>query len=309
MIVLIIVLVVAAFILILTRAIYSLVFYSPLEGEDDPHRIPNNVQYAEFSDRTHALIDSLMEKKYESVEIISHDGLKLFGRWYRGEEGKPTAILMHGYRGNAYRDFCGGCTIPMEEGWNVLLPDQRGHGGSEGHTISFGVNEKYDLCDWVEYVEKRTGGRIYLFGISMGGATVLMASSLLDNRRIKGIVADCPYSSPIGIIEKVCRDRRLPPSLSVPLIRLSARIWGRFSLKCQSAAEAVSHTDVPILIIHGLDDRFVPAYMSEEVEKANERVVRRETFDDAGHGLSYMVDTPRYKEVVLSFFRSLGEEV
>ena len=303
-----VVLVLAVLLLLGTWIVYSLVFRSS-NISDDPFRIPSNAQHQSFKKESVALISALMEKPYERVEIISHDGLKLFGRWYGGEEGKPTAIMMHGYRGNAFRDFCGGSTIPMDSGWNVLLPDQRAHGESEGKCITFGIKEKYDLCDWVEYVEKRKGGNIYLIGISMGGATVLMASALLDSKKIRGIVADCPFSSPKEIIGKELAVRRLPLFIFLPLVKLSARIWGRFSLECQSAAEAVAGTDIPILIIHGLKDDFVPSYMSEEVYKANEKLVRRETFEGADHGLSYMVDTPRYKETVLSFFRSQGEKV
>ena len=172
-----------------------------------------------------------------------------------------------------------------------------------------GIKEKYDVYDWVRYIEERRGRDkgIYLFGISMGAATVLMASSILDKSRIKGIIADCPYSSPEKIIAKVMKDIKLVPALLMPFVKLSTLIWGRFSLDTVSASEAVENSDIPILIIHGEDDRFVPDYMSREIYEANPKLVRYETFPNAGHGLSFMVDNKRYRMLVDEFFSSLGD--
>ncbi len=302
--VLIVLLFLVVVVLISTFFVFRLIFGYKKEG--DPREVSDNPQYQEFKDETVTLVTALMERPYEKVSIISHDALLLKGRWYEGEKDKPTAILCHGYRGSAYRDFCGGSALLFEKGWNVLIIDERTHGMSEGKAITFGIKEKYDVSDWVRYVEERKGKEngIYLFGISMGAATVLMSSAILDKNTVKGIIADCPYSSPTDIIAKVMRDVKLSPTLLMPVVKLSALIWGRFSLKCQSAAEAVEKTDIPILLIHGLDDRFVPDYMSKEIYEANKEKVRYETFPRAGHGLSFMVDNQRYRRIVDDFLAS-----
>ena len=294
-------LIVAIIVLVATYFTFKLVY--GVKEEWDPREIPNNPQYLEFKDETVKMVTVLMERPYEKVSIISHDTLLLRGRWYEGDDDKPTAILFHGYRGSAYRDFCGGSALLFEKGWNVLLVDERSHGMSEGRAITFGIKEKFDVSDWVRYVEERRGVErgIYLFGISMGAATVLMASSLLNKKTVKGIIADCPYSSPEAIISKVMRDMKLKPALLMPIVRLSSLIWGRCSLKTISATEAVTKTDIPILLIHGEDDRFVPDYMSHEIYEANKDIIRLETFPNAGHGLSFMVDNPRYRKIVDEF--------
>lgn len=300
-------LIVAVLLLIFTYFVFKSVF-GPRK-ERDPREVPKNEQYQAFKDETVTMVTALMERPFEKVEIISHDALMLRGRWYKGEEDKPTAILFHGYRGSAYRDFCGGSALLFEKDWNVLLVDERSHGMSEGKAITFGIKEKYDVSDWVRYIEERRGKDkgIYLFGISMGAATVLMASSLLDKSRVRGIIADCPYSSPEKIIAKVMKDIKLVPALLMPFVKLSTLIWGRFSLDTVSASEAVENSDIPILIIHGEDDRFVPDYMSREIYEANPKLVRYETFPNAGHGLSFMVDNKRYRMLVDEFFSSLGD--
>ena len=254
------------------------------------------------------MVDKLKARAFEEVHIISFDGLRLFGIWYEGKKDSPVAVLCHGYRGSAYRDFSGGSDIFLSLGWNVLLIDQRAHGKSEGSTITFGVKEKYDALDWADYArERKKDAPIFLVGISMGGATVLMASAMAEERGIKGIAADCPYSSPYEIISKVMVDKGLKPSLLMPLVSLSAFLFGHFRLKSESAAEAVEKSSLPILIIHGLDDRFVPDYMSREIYERSKGNVEYETFPEAGHGLSYMVDRKRYVDTTVRFFSSLLE--
>ena len=103
------------------------------------------------------------------------------------------------------------------------------------------------------------------------------------------------------------KDIKLVPALLMPFVKLSTLIWGRFSLDTVSASEAVENSDIPILIIHGEDDRFVPDYMSREIYEANPKLVRYETFPNAGHGLSFMVDNKRYRMLVDEFFSSLGD--
>ena len=297
---------VIALILISSFFIYLFIFHRKKEG--DPGEVPEDSQYKVYGEETRAMVDKLKARAFEEVHIISFDGLRLFGRWYEGKKDSPVVVLCHGYNGSAFRDFSGGSDIFLSHGWNVLLIDQRAHGRSEGSTITFGVKEKYDALDWADYArERKKGAPIFLVGISMGGATVLMASAMAEERGIKGIAADCPYSSPYEIISKVMVDKGLKPSLLMPLVSLSAFLFGHFRLKSESAAEAVEKSSLPILIIHGLDDRFVPDYMSREIYERSKGNVEYETFPEAGHGLSYMVDRKRYVDTTVRFFSSLLE--
>ena len=189
-------------------------------------------------------------------------------RYYHVRDGAPLQIQFHGYRGAALRDFCGGNKLARESGQNTLVVDQRAHGKSGGNTITFGIRERLDCLSWVKYANQRfsSGTPIFLSGVSMGATTVLMASELKLPANVMGIIADCPYSSPEVIIRKVCReDMHLPPALTMPLIRLGARLFGHFVLNESSAVQAVGNKNIPILLLHGEDDRFVPCDMSREI--------------------------------------------
>jgi pimeloyl-ACP methyl ester carboxylesterase len=136
----------------------------------------------------------------------------------------------------------------------------------------------------------------------MGAATVLMASALPLPKSVKGILADCPYDVPKDIIVLTARKSGAPARLLWPMLQIGAFLFGhglRFGNVC--CHEAVKKASVPILIIHGEDDRFVPASMSEPMAKANPARVTRYTFPGAGHGISYLVDTPRYQALTKAF--------
>lgn len=250
-------------------------------------------------------MEQLKEITAEDVFINSFDGLKLHGRYYHVKDGAPLDIQFHGYNGNAMRDFCGGNKISRESGHNSLLIDQRAHGMSQGKTISFGINERKDCLSWVRYAVERFGEdtEIVLSGVSMGAATVLMASDLGLPKNVKAIVADCGYSSPKAIINKVMRDSGLPDKLMYPFVWLGAMVFGKFNLTESSAVSAVPESDVPILIIHGGADDFVPCYMAEEIYKACRSEKKLLIVPGAGHGMSYLVDKDLYEKTVKDFIK------
>lgn len=242
----------------------------------------------------------------EAVTIRSRDGLKLCGRYYHISDSNRLEILFHGWRSNALRDACGGAKIARDVGYNLLIVDQRSHGKSDGNTITFGIKERYDCLDWVNYAVERFGPdiRILLGGVSMGAATVLMASALKLPSNVKGITADCGYSSPEAIIRKVCRDMGISDRLGYPFVRMSARLLGRFSLKDGGAVEAVKHAKIPIMIMHGEEDDFVPFSMAGEIYDAIASEKKFLAIPKAGHGLAYFYDTETYTREVAAFKES-----
>ena len=139
----------------------------------------------------------------------------------------------------------------------------------------------------------------------MGGATVLMASGLELPHNVKGIIADCPYASALDIILHVGKSMPIPQWLMKPFVILGARIFGGFDLLETNAIEAVKHATVPILVIHGEADTFVPASMSAPLVDANPTLVQRFTVPGAEHGISYLVNTREYCNVIKEFMEKV----
>ena len=282
---------------------YRMTFYWPKRLHPSPDTLLPGKQYDLYKDETVAMMEELAGCSFEEVTITAKDGVKLFGRYYHVADGAPVQLQMHGYHGSYLRDFCGASKLAREMGQNALIIDQRSHGNSGSSTVTFGIKERLDCLCWIEYLVERFGSEtpIFLSGVSMGAATVLMASELELPRNVIGIVADCPYSSPGAIIRKVAKGRGFPPKLSYPFIKLGALLWGGFDLDEASAAEAVKHTKVPILLIHGEEDHLCPCSMSREIAENGGEMVQLETFPEADHGLSFMLDLPRYRRLCKTF--------
>ena len=286
---------------------YRITFYSPKRIEDTEYHLPNGEQYDKHLSSIQKSIDEMLSRPHEPVTITSHDGKKLCARYYHTADHAPLQILFHGYKSSAILDLCGGTHLAIKLGHNALVVDQRSHGKSEGSSITFGVEERKDCLSWIRYARSRFGEdvKIILSGLSMGAATVLMATDLDLPENVIGIMADCPYSSPKEIICKVCKDIHLPPGLVYPFIRLGAFLFGHFNLEESSATQAVQHTKIPILLIHGEADRFVPCDMSRKIHNVGSSHIHFETISEAGHGLCYMVAPEQYENTTIQFIQHI----
>lgn len=285
-----------------------LAFSVPKQSRESLFEIPDTEQYAPYSAAARQMISDALEIPYKEVTVTSYDGLCLFGKCYFANKNAPWLIMFHGYRSGAERDFCGGLKFGIESGFNVLLADQRAHGKSEGKYLTFGIKERRDCLSWVNYVVSKAGKdcKIVLYGMSMGAATVLMAAGLNLPQNVAGIVADCGYSSPKAIIKKVIRDMHYPVFPTYFLVRLGGMIFGGFDIEETSAAAAMEKCDIPVLFIHGEDDRFVPCDMGREnynrCRAAGKKIL---TVPAAGHGMSYMADKKAYLGAVADFLKAV----
>lgn len=304
-----IVLIIIAAVIIITLLIsficFKIVFYTKnKKTTSDEIILPNNKFYQTFKNEIIKDIQDARKLDYKLLSIESFDGLKLFGKYYEFNKDFPIEIMIHGYRGNSERDLSTGIRRAKLCNHNVLLIDQRGSGLSEGHVISFGINEYKDCLSWIKYCNLIFGNeqKIILTGISMGAATVLMTSNQDLPKNVIGILADCGFSSPKDIIKKVIKEMKLPTFIFYPFIFLGARIYGRFNLHECSPEESVKKANKPILFIHGSDDSFVPSYMSELMYQLCNSEKQLLIVDKADHGVAFLVNEEKYVKVVNKFF-------
>ena len=280
------------------------IFYSPKRKICEEFEIPEGKIYEEYRE---VMIDWMRWVRglpCRELSLRSHDGLTLWGRYFECRQGAPIELLFHGYKGSSERDLCGGVARCFALGHNVLIVDHRASGESDGHVISFGINESRDCAAWVDLILRRIDpdARIILAGISMGAATVLIASGRELPENVVGVVADCGYTSAKEIIKKVMREMRLPAELLYPFAKLGAKIFGHFDLEETSPREAMERCKLPVIFFHGDADDFVPHAMSEENFAACGAKKRLVTVKSAGHGLAFPVDQALYLRELREFF-------
>ena len=246
---------------------------------------------------------------YEERVITSFDGLKLVGQLYRTERDMGRYLIcMHGYRSSP-EDFMCALEQFLSLGYNVLLANQRSHGKSEGKWITFGVKEKRDCIAWANHINESFGNdiKIVFDGISMGATTVLLASAEPDiPKNVVGIMADCGFTSPFEIIAHVAKtDMHIPKFPLVYLMIPAVKFWAGFSLTEASTVEAVKKTSLPVLLIHGEADDFVPCHMSRRAYEARPENTTIFTVPEAAHGLSYIIDEEGCKKACEDFLLSV----
>ena len=301
--------IVVAVLLLLTLAVsyycYRRVFFSPPRKPmaADEYEIPPGEIYEEYRDKMVNWMKETRAMPCERVSITSFDGLTLRGRYYEYAKGAPVEILFHGYQGTSERDLCGGVQRCFALGRNALLVDQRASGESDGHIITFGIFERKDCLQWIDFLIEKLGKdtKILLGGVSMGAATVLMAAGEALPENVVCALGDCGYSSAKEIIQKIVKDMRLPPKLVYPFIRLGARLFGHFNLEETSPVQAMETCKIPVILLHGDEDAFVPFEMSEKIYAACKTAKRLVTAQGAGHGLAFPKDEAGYIAALREF--------
>lgn len=272
-------------------------------------RLPEGKAYLPFRDEMFAWIKKARAMPYTEMEIRSYDGLTLRGRYYEKKAGLPIELQFHGYRGDSDRDLSGAIVRAFAVDRNALIIDHRASGKSDGHVITFGVKETRDCLFWIDHAIRYFGEdvKLHLTGISMGAATVLMASGEALPPQVRGVLADCPYSSAREIIKKVIREMGLPASLLYPFVRLGARLFGGFDPNDAEPIKAVARAKVPIILYHGDADGFVPSEMSERLFAAcaseKKRLIK---VKGADHGLAFSVDKENYLKTLNEFIDENG---
>ena len=287
-------------------AVYRVAFYQkPTTKVPSPADMPTRECYRKAMGPD---ADALARDMFKAVHITAQDGTPLAARYYHHADGAPLAIIFHGYRGYAERDGLGGYTLCTALGYNVLLPDQRAHGYSGGHTITMGVKERYDARDWTVWARSRFGPEvpIFLMGVSMGAATVLLAAGLNLPDNVCGIVADCGYTSPREITRK-CLPEYLPGmplELTYAVGRLGAILFGHFDPEDADCEAAAAQSKVPILFVHGDADGFVPYDMGKRnYEACRAKGKKFLTVHGAEHAVSYYHDNDAYTKQATEFLQ------
>ncbi len=251
----------------------------------------------------------LFSYKSRNIEITSFDRLKLRAMFIPCESARGTVIMLHGYRSDGYADFSTVFEFYRSQGFNILLPHHRSHLTSEGKYITFGILEQYDCRDWVKYAAENIGGDIFLMGVSMGASTAMLASALDLPKTVRGVIADCGYSSAWEELSYVLkRDYGLPAFPLMYIInRRFKRVIGK-DLRSASCEAALKKTKLPMLIIHGSSDSFVPCEMAYKNYSACKSPKTLYISNGADHAVTCWTDPKGYRIAVKKFIKKCSAE-
>lgn len=238
----------------------------------------------------------------ETVTVKAHDNVTLVGHLRRSPKEKRIILAAHGWRSSWTKDFGAISDFLYDEGCTVLYIEQRGQGESGGEYMTCGSLERLDLLTWLDWIVHSVSAEnlpIYLYGISMGATSVLLASGLTLPDNVRGIIADCGFTSSEEIWRHVTEDNL---HLSYPLIK--RRVDSLYRRKTGvdpssvSTVNAMKKNDLPVLFIHGIDDTFVPLKMTLKAFNACHAPKELLITENASHAMNYLAGPDKYKDAL-----------
>ncbi len=250
-------------------------------------------------------LDWYFKQEVEEYNIISFDGLKLTSKMIKAKnDTDKTVIAIHGYQSNGLKEYISFIKFYHDMGFNVLLPDNRAHGKSEGKYIGFGWLDRLDCKKWIQLIIDHYGPthKIVLHGISMGAATVLMTSGEDVSSQVKVIIADCGYTSAWDeFAHQLTYYKKLPTFPLLNIANYISQVIAKYNFKDASAIKQVKKSKIPTLFIHGDKDEFVPTKMVYELYDACNAPKDLLIIEGAGHALCHVYDEEKYDKKVKEF--------
>ncbi len=241
---------------------------------------------------------------FKKVTIESFDGLKLAGFYFDNKSDK-TAVVVHGF-GQSHKEMQPYCKMFCERNFNVLAIDNRTHGESEGNVITYGWLERLDLVSWCAHLaEENPNVKIVLFGLSMGGSAVCLASAEKTLKNVVGIVSDCAFDNASREFDHIMKLKHIKSKiLKKILISYTKRLYN-FDLEQVDVVSQVKNTRLPILFIHGSQDDFVPTEnVNNLFNSAPQGLREKYVVDGAAHAMSYATDGVIYEKKVFDFLKN-----
>lgn len=260
---------------------------------------------------TEGEIDSLTTQE---GALTAFDGVKLRYTWLRcADETQKVCVIVHGF-GSRWEHVVKYAKLYLARGYDALLFDHRGSGESGGIFTTMGFKERRDLHDLVMLARRDKGFPekecvVGVHGESMGGATVLLTACMEEPPDF--VVADCPYADLSEQLRYSVRHvKHLPSEPFEPVASLITRIRAGFRYSDVSPIREIKKKDglpdIPILFIHGEDDKLIPASATKRLYEAKRGVKEMCIFPGAGHSRSLISDRERYKRVVYAFLDRCG---
>ena len=274
-----------------------------IEEKDSDKAIINKNKKEEKND----VKNWLEQTPRETLEIKAKDDITLRATAYynktENQENHDWVIVAHGYRSKPSWVASIGMHFYKEKGYNVLIPSMRATEESEGKYIGMGWLDKDDIIGWInKIIEKDKDAKIILHGSSMGAATVLMASGENLPSNVKAIIADSSYTSVWDIFKSELKARfNLPPFPLMQMFRVIAKIQAKYDIKEASVINQVKKSKVPILLIHGDADDFVPVIMESQIYESLPGEKDQLIVHGAGHTQSRYREPEAYYKKVFEF--------
>lgn len=244
------------------------------------------------------------KQKKKDIYIKSDDNINLHSYKIENKKSNIWVIIIHGYREsgktllNAAKKF-------YDNGYNILMPDLRAHGKSGGKYIGMGWPDRLDIIKWINYLNKKYKDiKIILYGVSMGASTVMMTSGEDLPENVKLAIEDCGYTSVWDEFSYQLKTVfKLRPNIIMSAANLISLFKNNFIIRKASALKQIKKSKLPMLFIHGTEDKFVPFEMLEKIYINYPNEKEKLIIEGAKHAKSSIINPDLYWSTVYNFIK------
>ncbi len=225
---------------------------------------------------------------------------------YLDQGSNVCVLLIHGIGGRG-RDRFLDADFYLRRGYNLLFPDLRANGSSQGFWQGMGQYEREDLLCWTEMMVRKLGPdcRLILDGTSMGASAALLFAGDGRERNLAAVVAEAGFSSAIELGRYRLRQYYMPAFVLVPLVRLWGRLLMGYDLAQADALAAMEHNRIPLFLLHGEEDDVVPCYMARRIWTACSAPKQLLTVPQARHVQCRVLERRLCEEAMDEFLKAL----
>lgn len=228
--------------------------------------------------------------------------------WYMDQpESKGTVIIFHGYKGDKSK-MLDKADVFFEIGYNTLVVDFMGSGGSEGNATTIGFKEAQQVLDCYKHIiERDSENRIYLFGTSLGAVAILKA---INDHGITpaGIIIECPFGTMYQTVSARFKMVGMPAFPMAGLLVFWGGVQHGFWGFSHNPVEYAGNVTCPTLLLYGEKDDRVSREEIDAIFNNLQGEKYRRTYPDAGHS-NYLKQYPaKWKRDVSAFLNATAPQ-
>lgn len=251
---------------------------------------------------------ALESLKYEVVETSAYDGIKLISYYFPNNSDK-TVVFFHGHHANPTGIFGFHAMGAIKRGYNLMIVHERAHFKSGGKYSTLGYREQYDVLSWVNYLKNEKSCKsIYLYGMSMGGTSVALASKDLDSSIVKALVIDAAYTSIPALVKQLAKSLHVPSFLFLWTIKIYAKAFSHLSFNSFDTRESLKFDNIPTLFIHATNDTIaIESFFKDNYDNCSSLKKDKYIIENGYHAISVTQKGEEALNKIYDFYKKAEE--
>jgi len=246
-----------------------------------------------------------LEYVTQRISISQNEWIETWFIPAQNSRSEGTVILFPGNSGSKAKQLLAPTQIFHSLGYDTLLVDFRGVGGSSGNTTTLGARESKDVALAMGYARRSNFKRPFvLYGVSMGSAAILNAISH-EKVNPDAIILELPFARLLDAVRSRLRAVGVPAFPMAELLVFWGSIQHRFNGFAHNPVTYANQVKCPTLLMHGKLDKWTTVAEINQIFQNLHGTKKLDIFSDSGHDLLVTVNKAHWKRSVEQFLKGI----